>query len=144
MEIHLVGDAVPYERVSAVFMIAFEAQRVLAIKNERGWDIPGGHVEPGETVNDAMRRELIEEGGATVESPVPFATVQEPGALKMMLMYTGTGITLGEFVPKPDALGRQLMNVEELMERYCGDRKLLRELIDAAHRRMTPVYRTDR
>ena len=143
MEIRLISDAVPTERVSAVFMIAFESRRVLAIENERGWDLPGGYVEPGETITDALRRELIEEGGATVRNSAPFAIVQEPGAQKLMLMYAGTGITLEEFVPKPDALRRQLMEVEELIDRYYGDRKLLRELVDAARQRVG-AHGTDR
>lgn len=31
------------------------------------WDFPGGHVEPGEHPQDALRREVAEELGATLE-----------------------------------------------------------------------------
>jgi 8-oxo-dGTP pyrophosphatase MutT (NUDIX family) len=31
----------------------------------RGWDIPGGHVEPGEYPEETVRREVYEETGAT-------------------------------------------------------------------------------
>lgn len=38
--------------------------RVLFVEHpERGWEIPGGHVEPGETPDEAMLRELYEETG---------------------------------------------------------------------------------
>ena len=41
-----------------------EGGRVLFVEHpERGWEIPGGHLEPGETPGEAMLRELKEETG---------------------------------------------------------------------------------
>jgi ADP-ribose pyrophosphatase YjhB (NUDIX family) len=145
MDLRLIRDAseITADRVSAVFMIAFDGERMLAIQNERGWDIPGGYLEAGESVEEALRRELIEEGGAHVERQIPFALLGKPTAAKVMLLYTGWGITLGEFVQKPDALGREVMDVEELIRRYYGDRKMLRRLIEAARARVSAEKESD-
>ena len=38
-------------------------------KDWRGWAIPGGHVEPGESIVDSVIREMQEETGLTVKNP---------------------------------------------------------------------------
>ena len=35
----------------------------------RGYALPGGHVEPGESVVEAVKREMLEETGLEIESP---------------------------------------------------------------------------
>lgn len=46
---------------------------VLALHTSRGWTIPGGHLEPGESAEDAMHREALEEAGITVADGILFA-----------------------------------------------------------------------
>lgn len=48
----------------------FENQVVLVRHPQRGWEIPGGHVDPGESPEQALARELVEEAAVSGTSYV--------------------------------------------------------------------------
>lgn len=54
--------------VSVAALVTNEKDEILLIKSPwRGWEYPGGMVEPGETFQQALIREVCEETGVTVE-----------------------------------------------------------------------------
>lgn len=64
----------PAAHISTAHCLAFAGDAVvLALHTTRGWTIPGGHLEPGESAEDAMHREAREEAGITVAEPILFA-----------------------------------------------------------------------
>jgi len=40
--------------------------KVLLLRNERGWDLPGGHVKEGEDIVSGLKREVFEETGLSI------------------------------------------------------------------------------
>ncbi len=124
----------PRENVSAVFLIAFFDGKVLSARNERGWDIPGGHLEKGEDLLQCLCREIEEEAGVLVSGAIPFATLSSPVSPKIMLFFASRSCTISTFVPKKDAMERDLLEVDDLLSRYHGDKDLLRFLIREAER----------
>jgi len=54
---------------TAVYCLAIlpETQQIVLTRNHRGWEMLGGHIEPGETIEEALLRECLEEGGFTPE-----------------------------------------------------------------------------
>jgi len=55
----------PRELIATALVLAFDKDRLLQTNLvSRGWDIVGGHIEPGESPEEAARREAYEEAGA--------------------------------------------------------------------------------
>ena len=58
----------PTHLVSVAGLVTNSAGKILLIKSPwRGWEYPGGLIEPGETFQEALHREIREEAGVEVE-----------------------------------------------------------------------------
>ena len=54
--------------VSVAALVTDDAGKILLVNSPwRGWEYPGGLIEPGETFAEALRREIREEAGVEVE-----------------------------------------------------------------------------
>lgn len=57
------------EKPRTVYSVAVEDGKFMMVFNGKrnGWEMPGGKIEPGETTEEAARREFLEESGFEVE-----------------------------------------------------------------------------
>lgn len=70
------------------------------------WDIPGGHIEPGESPADAARRELAEETGVHVTELVPVnVEVHTPAETHVFMARSWEGEPANLVPEEHDALG---------------------------------------
>ena len=127
----------PPQEVSAVFLIALKDNTIVAIHNHRGWDLPAGHVEEGEGIFDALRREAKEEASVTFANPTPFVLVASNSqdkkyAGKCMIGFTTKEFALGDFAPAPDSQARKIMSIEDFLLAYEQDKAAMRLMIEKA------------
>ncbi|MCA9928119.1 MAG: NUDIX domain-containing protein [Anaerolineales bacterium] len=126
-EYHLILDDTlpPVELITAVFGLIFDGNQFLMTNLvERGWDIPGGHTESGESPEQTVRREIFEETHALVrdlhvlgydkfmiQAPKPDA-YSYPYPVSYQLFYWGRVNRLEPFVATSEAVGRKLFTPE--------------------------------
>ncbi|HEX9017985.1 MAG TPA: NUDIX domain-containing protein [Anaerolineaceae bacterium] len=108
------------ESCGTAFAFAFTGERMLLTHLvKRGWDIPGGHIEPGESPVEAAVRETLEETRVVVE-PVELIGIQElevfpplprdgwTGRLSAQIFYLCRIVEMLPFVKTEEATGRDL------------------------------------
>lgn len=119
----------PTHIVSVCALIENNDGKILMIKNPvRGWEIPGGQVEVGETLTEALKREIKEESGIYVEI----------GNLTLVHSNVGIGVqydgvssipTIVNFGFTAKALSGELTTSEESLEVGWFERSKVLDLI---------------
>lgn len=73
-EFYLDNRMPPRHLCTAVACLALveKGEALVLTRNYRGWEILGGHIENGESIEDALLRESLEEGGFTPEKNALF------------------------------------------------------------------------
>ncbi len=119
--------------IDSVYVFPNNSQaEIMMIKNERGWDIPGGHVENGESLEKALERETWEEASISIYTPTPFVSARIPGRSKKnkaMLFYHAEINQIFPFTGEYETTERKLVPRPQILEIYSGGNKDLMEAI---------------
>jgi len=104
-------------------VIRDERGRILLIKrgHEPGkglWSVPGGRIEPGETDEQAVVREVLEETGLEVECGPLLGAIERQGMSGMILQISDyrAVVTGGELAAGDDAADARWLTLQEASE----------------------------
>ena len=67
MDKWLENRQLPYHLLSACGLVRKDGYILLIRNPRRGWELPGGTIEQGETLTEALKREIYEESGIICE-----------------------------------------------------------------------------
>ncbi len=118
------GTILPEEvPVTAAMAFAMQNEKfVLANIAGRGWCIPGGRLEAGETAEGAVRRETLEEIGATLGALTLLGTYlldnDSTGEKRLVPTYRADVLTVENLPAGSESLGVRVMAFEEVAEEY--------------------------
>ncbi|MEK7474414.1 MAG: NUDIX hydrolase [Candidatus Coatesbacteria bacterium] len=114
------GTVPPGVRVTQVSAVCVTGDRqvVLVSADGESWGLPGGHPEPGESVEETLRREIREEACCTVERSEYLGyqrcTPEGGGAPDYQLRYKCL-VKPMEFLPKHEIRHRKLVPPGEFL-----------------------------
>ena len=115
---YLPAESVPLEDLTYVVIGARENGKWIFVRHQDrdSWELPAGHVEPGESASDAARRELYEETGTSrSEMEVLWDySVRMNGSLKYGRIFFARVLDRGE---KPDSEIAEIAIQEETPSR---------------------------
>ena len=84
------------------------------------WSIPGGRVEPGETLSEAAIREVLEETGVPVKLDGVLRVEHSPGegSARIRVIFVGSPLddTAPRTTPDDESLGAAYLTLEQIRE----------------------------
>jgi len=121
----------PQELITSVLVYAFSGIRILMVDHvKRGWDVPGGHLLPGEHPTEALQREVMEETSVHLKWYRSFGyyTIDlgehdpdkciYPYPKSYVLVYLATVGTMKSFAPNSEIQQRKFMEPAEALATY--------------------------
>jgi 8-oxo-dGTP diphosphatase len=116
----------PSELTTAALGFVFDGESLLLARiSGREWDLPGGHIEAGETAEETMRREVLEEAGVVVgrarlfahqhihsDDPVPEG-FKYPHPDAYMVFYICDVHGLEPFIPTEESVERRFWSPDD-------------------------------
>jgi 8-oxo-dGTP diphosphatase len=107
---------VPKHIVSAAAIVLNEKNELLLIKGpRRGWEMPGGQVEEGESLTDAVVRETKEESGIDIEVIKFCGIFQNIEVSICNTLFLGKPVG-GKLTTSPESLEVGFFPLEEALE----------------------------
>jgi len=139
-ELYLTDELPPLELTSAVMCVATVDDKVCLARAKRGWGILGGHIEPGESFEDTLLRELDEEAGYKADDfklfavrkllptkPIPHQRKGEfyPYPIGYAVYYKATSQNIPTGHHGDDILESRLFSMDELDAIETNDREII-------------------
>ncbi len=107
----------PRHILSAAAIVINDKNELLLIKGpRRGWEMPGGQVEVGESLSDAAIRETKEESGIDIEIIRFCGIFQNVGNSICNTLFLAKPVG-GELIQTPESLESGFFPIEEALEK---------------------------
>jgi 8-oxo-dGTP diphosphatase len=133
------GVVPPFEKVTSVGVVPFTTDgRIVVILQDRGIDIPGGHVQSKETsIFETARREAMEEAHISLRDLQVVQAIQSdyfgPDDLTYLVTVTGLVAEFHAFRPSLDSTDRLIMDVDDFLLRCsAGDVEGMSQAVHSA------------
>lgn len=126
-------DEIPQNNVTAVCAILHpinDLDKIICVVNPRGLDLPGGHVEEGESYIEALTREVKEEAHANIKKIHPSILLKSKlhaPKITYMIIYEGTA-ELESFHPTDEVTDRKIISENEFLKNYFGNNTFINEI----------------
>jgi len=119
---------------TAVFCLAIieDTDQIVLARNKRGWEMLGGHIDPGEFIEEALIRESVEEGGFHPSKYMPFGYRKVMAKEPVVNDHHGGTYPPVAFIPhflaitnaplaRPTAIGEEIFESRTFHEREIAE-----------------------